>query len=390
MKTAFFNPSFGVSGDMVLGALVDCGLPAASLEAELANLSLPGWSLHIERVHRNRILGTRVRVSVPEEKVHRHLSDIEKIILESGVDPWVKEKSLSAFTLLAEAEAAAHGVGISEVHFHEVGALDAILDVVGAFAGLRLLGVDRVYSAPVALGSGTVECDHGTIPVPVPAVVRLVQGIPVVRTGIPFELTTPTGAAILRAGVDRWDVSPVLSGQASGNGAGSREIPGCSNLLGLIVGTEDSSGDRRCLVLETILDDMDPRLWPGLSSSLLSAGAVDCWCTACLGRKGRPALSVTVILPPERRGEVLDVLFRESTTLGVRESLQDRAVLDREFRPVETPWGTVQVKLGLWKGRVVNAMPEFSSCVEVAESAGVPVKKVLDCVRGLSTGFVDG
>ena len=389
MRTAYVNPSSGVSGDMILGALVDCGVSRAALLEELGRLLFHGWSFSCQQVMRGGIRGTRVQISIPRENRHRHLSDIEKIIGESDFNPRVREKSLSAFRLLAEAEAFAHGVEVSEVHFHEVGAMDAILDIVGAFAGLELLGVARVCSGPVALGSGSVECAHGTMPVPVPAVVRLMNGVPVVRTTVPFELTTPTGAAILRAAVDDWECTPLMVGEVSGMGAGSRDIPGRSNLLGLVIGS-DAGGSDQCLVLETLVDDMDARLWPGLSSRLLAAGAVDCWCVACLGRKGRPALSIQIILPPAKRNDVLDQLFLHSTTLGVRETLQSRVVLGREFRAVETPWGPVRVKLGLWKGKVVNAMPEFSECLALAESAGVPVKVVLDRARGIASELFNG
>lgn len=389
MRTAFFNPASGVSGDMILGALVDCGLSPADLSRELRSLELTGWSIESSAVTRGGLRGTHVRVSVPSECVHRHLSDVSRIIGDCQLDPWVKEKSLLAFTLLAQAEAHAHGVRVDEVHFHEVGAMDAIIDVVGSFSGLKLLGVTRVCSAPVALGSGTVRCAHGTMPVPVPAVVRLLLGIPVVRTAVPFELTTPTGAAILRAAVDDWGCVQPMVGQVSGMGAGSRDVPGMANLLGVVVGGDQAPGDR-VLVLETIMDDMEPRLWPVLSGSLLESGALDCWCVPCLGKKGRPAFSVVVIAREQDRSKLLDSLFRNSTTLGVREKLESRALLSREFRPVETPWGDVSVKLGLWNGKIVNAMPEFSDCLSLSETSGVPVKAVLDCAKGLASGFLDG
>ncbi len=389
MKKAFFSPASGVSGDMILGALVDCGVPREAIEDQLRRLPLSGWSLEVSSVMRNGLRGTHVQVSVPHEHVHRHLSDIRRIIEDSSLDAWVKEKSVQAFTLLAQAEARCHGVDVEEVHFHEVGAMDAILDVVGSFAGLHILGVTEVHSGPIALGTGTVECAHGTMPVPVPAVVRLVEGLPVIRTTVPFELTTPTGAAILKAAVDHWTFSTMTTGRVSGMGAGSRDLPGRSNLLGLVVG-DGKIAEGGILVLEAVLDDMEPRLWPSLSASLLTAGAVDCWCTQSLGRKGRPALCITVLLSPSDRMRVLDVLFRESTTLGVRESIQDRVVLDREFRSVETPWGAVRVKLGVWKGKVVNSMPEYEDCRALAESAGIPVKRVLDCARGLASEHLDG
>ncbi len=389
MKKAFFSPASGVSGDMTLGALVDCGVPREAIENQLRLLPLSGWSLEAATVMRNGLRGTHVRVSVPHEHVHRHLSDIRRIIEDSGLDPWVKEKSVLAFILLAQAEAHCHGVDVEEVHFHEVGAMDAILDVVGSFAGLRLLGVTEVHSGPIALGTGTVECAHGTMPVPVPAVVRLVEGLPVIRTTVPFELTTPTGAAILKAAVDHWAFSSMTVGRVSGMGAGSRDLPGRANLLGLVVG-DGEIAEGGILVLEAVLDDMEPRLWPSLSASLLTAGAVDCWCTQGLGKKGRPALSITVLLSPSDRMRVLDVLFRESTTLGVRESMQDRVTLQREFRSVETPWGAVRVKLGVWKGKVVNSMPEYEDCRTLAESRGIPVKRVLDSARGLASEHLDG
>lgn len=388
MKIAVFNPCSGISGNMILGALLDNGLSLEDLKAGLRVLPLSGWDIVVSKVIRGGLSGTHVEVVIPHEHVHRHLSDIEALIEPSPLDPWVKRMALKAFSLLASAEASVHGISIEKVHFHEVGAMDAIIDIVGSCLGMHLLGVEAVYSAAVAVGTGTVKCAHGIMPLPAPATSRLLQGVPVVPTSEPAELTTPTGAAVLTALVESWDAPPAYVGISSGMGAGSREGKTRANLLRLIIGStsvaDQSDGGNRCIMIEAVIDDLDPRIWPVLNAGILSAGAFDCYARNCLGKKGRPAKELVVHLPESARESVLSVVFAHSSTLGVRIADVERVVLQREFKQVSTRYGDVTIKLGYFSDRVVSAEPEFEECVALADAAGVPVKVVLQSARGVA------
>lgn len=386
MKVAVFDPCSGISGNMILGALLDNGLAVEDLIAGLRVLPLSGWDIVASKVMRGGLQGTHVEVAIPHEHVHRHLSDIVGIIEPSSLDPWVKKMALKAFELLASAEAAAHGIGVDEVHFHEAGAMDAIIDVVGSCLGMHLLGVEKVYSSPVAVGTGTVECAHGIMPLPAPATSRLLEGVPVVPTDEPFELTTPTGAAVLTALVESWDTPPAYTGISNGMGAGTREGKTRANLLRLVIGNTVADDlcetGNNCVKIEAVIDDLDPRIWPTLNAKILQAGALDCYARNCLGKKGRPAMELVVHLPADARESVLSVVFAHSSTLGVRISDVERIVLRREFKQVTTRYGGVSVKLGYYRGKLVSAEPEFDDCADLADAAGVPVKVVLQSARG--------
>ncbi len=388
MKIAVFDPCSGISGNMILGALLDNGLSLEELVAGLRVLPLSGWDIVASKVMRGGLSGTHVEVIIPHEHVHRHLSDIVALIEPSSLHPWVKQKALSAFSLLASAEASVHGIDVEKVHFHEVGAMDAIIDIVGSCLGLHMLGVHDVYSSSVAVGTGTVSCAHGIMPLPAPATSRLLQGVPVVPTSEPSELTTPTGAAVLTALVESWDAPPAYVGVSSGMGAGSRQGKTRANLLRLIIGSSavatQSDEGNSCLMIEAVIDDLDPRIWPVLNAGILAAGAFDCYARNCLGKKGRPAMELVVHLPESARESVLSVVFAHSSTLGVRISDVERVVLQREFKQVSTRYGDVTIKLGYFSDRVVSAEPEFEECVALADAAGVPVKVVLQSARGVA------
>ena len=391
MRIAVFSPFSGISGNMILGALIDCGLSVDAVVQGLSSLELSGWDLSAEKVLRKGLQGTHVQVAVPHEHEHRHLSDIRKIIDSAELPEWVTEKSIAAFTKLAGAEAAAHGIGIDEVHFHEVGAVDAIIDVVGSFLGLHLLGVEEVYSSAVAVGTGTVQCAHGVMPVPAPATARLLQGVPVLSTDIPFELTTPTGAAVLTTAVKAWGSIPEYAVLENGMGAGSRDNKSRANLLRLVIGetTATSSEQNDCIKIETLVDDLDSRIWPVLNEKILSAGALDCYARQCLGKKGRSALELVLLCSVEKKEALLRVIFAESSTLGVRISTVSRIVLRREFRSIQTSYGFIPVKLGYYDDRLVSLEPEFESCASVADVSGVPVKLVLQDARGAALKLLE-
>jgi pyridinium-3,5-bisthiocarboxylic acid mononucleotide nickel chelatase len=383
-RLVYLDCASGAAGDMLLGALVDLGLPLDALRAELLKLPLRGYRLESHRVHRAGLHATKVDVVVGEEHGHSHgaahghrrLPEILDLIARSELEPPVKEKGAALFHRLAEAEAGVHGTRPEEVHFHEVGAVDAIVDVLGGVIGLAWLKADRVVASALNVGTGTVSMSHGTFPVPPPATASLVRGVPVYGAG-EGELLTPTGALLVTGHAQAYGPLPPLRLEAIGHGAGSRDTPGRPNVLRLLVGeAELSPAGGRVGVLETAVDDMSPQLCGPLLDRLLAAGALDVFFTPVQMKKGRPGLLVSVLGEPERRRALEEVLFAETTTLGVRYQEWERTVLEREVVPVATPYGEVGVKVGRLGERVFNAQPEFDDCQRLADARGVPVKEV--------------
>ena len=389
----YFDCASGASGDMLLGALVDLGLPLDLLRAELQKLPVGGYTIESHRVHRSGLHATKVDVVLqqgdptgqghgpPHVHAHGHehrgLRQILEIIGRSALDAGVKERASALFRRLAEAEASVHGTSPEEVHFHEVGAVDAIVDIVGGVFGLAWLRADRFVASPLNLGAGSVTMSHGTFPVPPPATACLVQGAPVYGAG-DGELLTPTGALLVTGHATAYGPLPLLRPQGVGHGAGSRDTPGRPNVLRLIVG-EDAAGAPEgdaALVLEAEVDDMSPQLLGPLIERLLGAGALDAYFTPIQMKKGRPGVLITALGEPGRRDALEEILFTETTTLGVRRHECARTVLARETVTVTTAYGPVGVKVGLRGQRVTNAQPEFEDCQRAASAAGVPVKEV--------------
>jgi len=376
-RIVYVDAASGASGDMILGAVVDLGLPLEELRAELGRLSLSGYRLEASRVSRSGLRATKVDVVAEEAApAHRHLRDILGLVDASTLDPEVKERAAALFRRLAEAEGAVHGTSPEKVHFHEVGALDSIVDIVGGVIALRWLRGARIVSSPLNLGTGTVEMSHGTFPVPPPATAALVKGVPVYGAG-EGELLTPTGALLLTAHVTEWGPLPPMRIEKAGHGAGTRETRGRPNVLRLLVGEEDAPAGDRVLVLETEIDDAAPQLLGPLLERLLAAGALDAFFTPVQMKKGRPGVLVTVLAPPSARGAIEERLFQETTTLGVRWQEWSRTVLERETATVDTAYGPIRVKIGRRGATVYNAWPEFEDCQRAAEAKGVAVKQVL-------------
>jgi uncharacterized protein (TIGR00299 family) protein len=369
---------------MVLGAFIDAGVDPGQLIGMLKGLEPGGWDLTFRQVLRGGLKGTHAGVSVKREESHRHLADVRNIISGSNLPERVMDRSIRAFEKLAEAESEAHGIPPEEVHFHETGALDAIIDIVGSFCCLHIMSIDRVFSSPVATGTGTVECQHGTIPVPSPATCRILEGIPTVPSGIRYELTTPTGAAILTTAVDHWSELPrTMVMSSTGYGAGDRDLQR-PNLLRVTIGqtpSEEPWEEDSCVQLRTIIDDMDPRIWPDVVSGVLDRGAVDCYGVMCIGRKGRPAMEMTVLSPEQSVNDVLRYVFSETTTLGIRVGRTSRVTLRREFTEVDTPYGRISVKLAFLDGELLRAEPEYQVCASAARRHGVPVSEVIHAAR---------
>ena len=377
-RIVYFDCASGAAGDMLLGAAVDVGLPLERLRDELARLPLSGYRLDAERVSRCGLVATQVHVvTQAADTKHRHLRHVIEILDGSTLEGAVKEKAAALFGRLAEAEAAVHGTTPEKVHFHEVGAVDSIVDVVGGVIALRWLGAARFVSSPLNLGTGTVTMSHGTFAVPAPATARLVAGVPVYGAG-EGELVTPTGALLVTGHATEYGPLPPLRIEKTGHGAGSRDTKGRPNVLRLIVGEEGvPAAAARILVLETEVDDSAPQLLGPLLDRLLAAGAKDAFFTPVQMKKGRPGVLVTVLAPPERREAIEELLFRETTTLGVRCQVWERSELERETASVATAYGTVRVKIGRRGAVVYNAWPEFEDCQRLAAEAGVAVKEVL-------------
>ncbi|CAA9576041.1 MAG: hypothetical protein AVDCRST_MAG19-3366 [uncultured Thermomicrobiales bacterium] len=394
MRIAFFDPFSGASGDMILGALLDAGLPLPALRAELGKLDLAGYDLRVESVERHGLRGTRAVVAVGEDGASRDWAAIRSLLQASALDAPVREAALAVFGRLAEAEAHVHGVDVEAVHFHEVGGVDAIVDIAGACIGLALLGVERVYSGPPRLGTGFVDSQHGLIPVPAPATAELLARAGTPTAGpdpgaerVEAELLTPTGAALLTtlAEFRRPDFAP----SAVGYGFGSRQLP-WPNALRVWIGAvadEATEGDGD-LLLETNLDDMNPQFYEPLLERLFAAGAHDAWLTPIAMKKGRPATLVSVLAAAARRGALEDVLIEHSTTLGVRASRVDRVKAARREETAVTRWGDVRVKLRGWNGRVIDAAPEYDDCLAVARAQNVPIREVWNEAHRIGETYV--
>ena len=436
----------GAAGDMLLGALLDAGLPFAELRALVATLGLDGVAVEADRVDRGGIGATRFRVTVNGASAeataghdhardreqehghghvhehargdshghahehargdghghahddghahehghaherggrvhgHRSLSAITAIVERSGLSAPAQGRAVALFTRLAEIEADIHQVPVEEVHLHEVGGVDSIVDIVGAVFALERLAPDRIVASPLNVGSGTVRCEHGELPVPAPATVRLVEGAPIYSSGPPVERLTPTGALLVTGYATAYGGVPPMTVRKVGYGAGRRDLAGTPNALRVLIGDDDAApagaSIERVAVVECEIDDMNPQIYGVLMDRLRAAGAVDAFYTPIHMKKNRPGTLVTVLAAPDRRRAVSEVLFAETTTLGMRTSEMTRECLDRDIVPVETPLGTIPIKVARRAGAVLNAAPEFDDCVRVAEAHGLSVKQV--------------
>ena len=386
----------GISGDMFLGMSVDLGVPFSHLKKELGKLRLRGYALASNRVLRGGLWGTRVEVRIPgprhsksEEHPshipfhtrhgdHRGLREIRKIVQASRLSRSIQRRALSVFETLVEAEARVHRIPAGRVHLHEVGAVDAIVDIVGASICLEALQVDRVISSPLPMGSGTVRCEHGVFPVPAPATVEILKGKPLYGNDFAGELVTPTGAALVATLADGFGPMPPLRMARVGYGAGSLDPGDRPNLLRGFLGEmeEPAALLEKVTVVETTIDDLNPQVYGYLMERLFESGALEVFYVPVQMKKNRPGTLVTVITPQERFDAVTETLFRETTTIGFRYQRMDRIELGREVRRVKTPYGSVRIKISLFQGSVVQATPEYEDCRQAAQKAGVPLREV--------------
>ena len=373
-RIIYFDCFSGISGDMILGALCDAGLDVAELRALLQTLQVPGWSIDAVRETRGWLTGTRMHVHAPEQTTHRHLHDVTAIITQSGLPAAVKATALRIFANLADAEAHIHGVRADEVHFHEVGALDAIVDIVGIAAGLHLLGITQVYASPLPLGSGWVKAAHGDIPVPAPATLHLLTQAqaPIVPDEAGFELVTPTGAAVLAtlATFKR----PALALQQVGYGFGKKITPR-PNALRVWLG-EGTASDGALVLLECNIDDQPAEQLAYVCTQALALGARDVWQQQIVMKKGRAALLLSVLCDRDHEDALVDLLMRQTSTLGMRRSMVDRHVAERALVTVDTHYGPLRVKVKTWRGDVIGAAPEYEDCAAAAQAHAVPLTQV--------------
>ncbi len=399
MRVAHFDCFSGISGDMTLAALFDAGVPVEPVLAGIASLGL-GVEIVVQKVRKGGFAATQITVAAPHEHKHRHLPDIEKILARGSLTERQRDLAMRIFRRLGEAEAAAHGLPIEKIHFHEVGALDSIADIAGSAIALDLLGAERFTSTPVPTGAGTVKCAHGVMPIPAPGTAELLRGVPLRPTSIQAELTTPTGAAILTTIVTEYVEAPAMTVERIGQGAGKRDLAEQPNLLRVFVGQAVAgSGIRQnsveraetefwriplpatanadsVWVLETNLDDVPGEVIGYCFDLLFAAGALDVWTTPIAMKKNRPGVLLSVIAPPAALDAVEDVLFRETRTFGVRRHLAQRDKLRREPATVQTPWGPVQGKLGWRDGQAPVFTPEYEDCARVARQHGVALRDV--------------
>jgi uncharacterized protein (TIGR00299 family) protein len=390
VKIAYLECSSGISGDMCLAALIDAGVNVEELLRSLRTIPVGEFEFKVSRVSRSGIGAAQVEITSPGKQPERHLNDIEKILNISRLPATVKEKSIEIFRRLAEVEGAIHGKPPQSIHFHEVGAVDAILDIAGACLGFEMLGIREVACSPLNVGSGRVEAAHGSLPIPAPATAELLRGAPVYSSGMDAELVTPTGAVIVAAFAKHFGPMPPMRTECIGYGAGARDFKGHPNVARLFVGESLESAkpafegagnvaasEEKVAVIETDVDDMSPQIYGYFAERAFAAGALDVTCGAVQMKKNRPGLHIAMLCLPEHADALTALVFGETTTLGVRIYEARRKVLAREWMTVETPHGAVRMKLARMNGRVLNAAPEYEDCRRLAEEKSIPLKQVM-------------
>jgi pyridinium-3,5-bisthiocarboxylic acid mononucleotide nickel chelatase len=381
MKLAYFDCFSGISGDMTLGALVDAGCSADLLRGELKSLQVPGWTLTTEKVWKNGMAATRVRVQTEDQQKHRSLSTILEILNNSHLAPPVRERAARIFQKLGEAEAHVHDAPIEKVHFHEVGAVDAIVDIVGSCIGFHALGIERFACSPLNVGGGAAKMAHGVLPVPAPATARLLQGAPTFSNGVQHELVTPTGAAIVATLCDSFGPQPPMIVSAIGYGAGTTDLEGQPNVVRIMIGESAdktwSANDEEISIIEANLDDMNPQIYGYVLEKALLAGALDVYTTALQMKKNRPGTLLTILCRPEDTEALMSLIFAETTTFGIRSHRAQRRALPREWVNVSTTYGSVRIKLSRSNGHILHVTPEYDDCRKLAVEKQVPLQQVI-------------
>jgi len=385
MKIAYFDCFSGISGDMIIGALLDAGLKIEILEKELKKLGLSGYQLKINKVTKKGISAIQFKVKIREKGVERRFKDIISIVKKSGLAKEIKDEVKKIFFRLAQAESKIHQKDIDKIHFHEIGGLDSIIDIASAVIGIKALGVNDIYASALPLGKGFIECAHGILPVPVPATLELLKDIPTYSGGIESEMVTPTGAAIISTLAKGFGERPLMKIEKIGYGAGEKEFP-IPNLLRVNIGEkilkdknlrDDYISDDPILI-ETNIDDMNPEFYDYIIDKLFSRGALDIFLIPIQMKKNRPAHILNIMVYEQNLKEVLEILFTESTTLGVRIREVKRLRLSQQNFIAETKYGKIRVKVGIFKGNIKNVAPEYEDCKKMAKQHKVPLKEIYE------------
>ena len=410
MKTIYFDCFAGAAGDMLVGALIDLGLDFKALEDELAKLEVGGYDLSNENVLKQGVTSNKFRVNIIHETHHHHHEEehshgtdhhgrsyrqIREILEKAPIPEAPKNRAIAAFHRLGVVEAGIHGVELDAIHFHEVGAVDSIIDITGYFLGLHMLGIEQVAASPLPVGSGFVQCAHGRMPVPAPATAKLLEGVPVAESNLEGEVLTPTGALLLSESAAYFGPMPEMMITRVGYGAGDKDQPETPNVVRAFLGESEASAEgdappTTIAVLEANIDDMTPELFPHVIEGALKAGALDAFSIPVTGKKGRPAQLLTILSPLSKQDALTRFLFRETSTLGVRHRTTARAVAKRELMEVELPWGRVRVKKGAFEGALTNLAPEYEDCRRLAEESGVPLKGVIEAALTRAREIVGG
>ncbi|MEP7033536.1 MAG: nickel pincer cofactor biosynthesis protein LarC [Actinomycetota bacterium] len=382
MRIAYFDCIAGISGDMALAALIDAGADFDELRLHLAKLPLERFDMDVEETDQQGLRATRVTVRASSAGVIRTYASIRALLDAADLPPEALQLAQRIFRRLAEAEARVHHKEVENVTFHEVGAVDSIVDIAGTALALSMLGIERVFASAIPTGLGMTKTEHGVMPIPGPAVVELLRGAPMYSKGVAAELTTPTGAAILAATVEGFGELPPMRIESIGYGAGTHRLD-FPNLLRILIGAAESATEPRVnaseqLVLETNVDDLNPELYEYVLERVFAAGAQDAWLVPIVMKKGRPAVTIRVLCAPDREAEMRQIIFRETGTLGIRSAAVSKTTLDRDTLKVETTHGAVAVKIGVLDGHVVTVAPEYEDCVRIAREAGVPAKDVFE------------
>ena len=381
MKLAYFDCFSGISGDMTLGALVDAGCDVDHLRAELRGLQVPGWELSAEKVWKNGMAATCVKVKIEDQQKHRSLSTILEILQRSQLARQVRECAGAIFTKLGEAESRVHDVPLEKIHFHEVGGVDAIVDIVGACIGFRALGIEKFTCSALNVGGGTAKMAHGILPVPAPATAHLLQGKPTYSNGVQRELVTPTGAAIVATLCDSFGPQPPMSVTAIGYGAGTTDLEGQPNVVRIMIGEAAEKTvagfDEEIAVIEANLDDMNPQIYGYFLEKALAVGALDVYTTPVQMKKNRPGTLLTVLCKPQDTNALMSLVFAETTTFGARTYRAQRRILPRESLNVSTTFGDVRIKISRVNGRILHVAPEYDDCRKLAVEKNVPLQRVI-------------
>ena len=384
MKILYFDCFSGVSGNMILGAMVDAGIDIKALKKELKKLDLHSYSLKVSKVKRKGIKGTKVDVIVDKKKHlhHTHYKDIKRLIERSKLSKKIKEDSLAIFKNIAEAEAKIHRTSVDNVHFHEVGAVDSIVDVVGTSICISLLNSDITLSSPINTGKGMVKTEHGLLPVPAPATTEMLKGFPSYSSDIEFELATPTGVGIITAMAKASNTIPVMKTNVIGYGAGSKDFSDSPNLLRIMIGEGYSPSEQDSItVIESNIDDMNPQFYDHIMNRIFDAGALDVFLTPIIMKKNRPAVKITLLSDNDNVNKLADILLKETTSFGLRMYKTERIKLEKEIKTVKTEYGSTKVKIGKKNGKIINIAPEYEDCKRIANERGISIREVYEKVK---------